>query len=163
LKAVKWAPIESGGHTAGSKVSVFRNKYIADFVRENPSLLFDKATEKEVRARSQTAYETRDTGVLVEIGSGSLYLGPEEEDKETEREVEKHLSREGAVEVALSDAEQMIDAARMEGEDEPQLDMLASEKAKTAQAKGEKHFREAEVEAEDESIRKVAKVLETRL
>ncbi len=170
LQAVKWAPIESGGHTAGSKVSVFRNKYIADFVRENPSLVFDKATEKEVRARSLTAYEARDAGVLVETGddlSGFLYVGPEKEDdiQETDKEMEKRRPNQGAVEVVLSDAEQMIDVAQVEGEEEAQPGMWAIENAKSAQSKivakkPKKHFREAELEVEDESIRKVAKMLE---
>ncbi len=38
LHMVNWAPVSSGGHTEGSKISVFRNKFMADFVRKNPTL-----------------------------------------------------------------------------------------------------------------------------
>jgi hypothetical protein len=60
LKCVGWSPIASGGHTTESKVSVFRNKFMADFVRQNPKLVFDKDLEKEARADSLLAYENQE-------------------------------------------------------------------------------------------------------
>jgi hypothetical protein len=60
LKCVGWNLVASGGHTTESKVSVFRNKFMADFVRQNPKLVFDKDLEKETRAASLLAYENQE-------------------------------------------------------------------------------------------------------
>jgi hypothetical protein len=135
LQAVKWAPIESGGHTTGSKVSVFRNEFMADFVRQNPSLVFDKETEKDVRARSLTAYEARGTEVVVESGdasSGLWYVGPER------------------------DPEQLVGASQVEREEEADglRENESAESAKTKESK--KH--EREVDIVEDRIRKAAKV-----
>jgi hypothetical protein len=145
LQTVKWAPIESGGHTAGSKVSAFRNKFMADFVRENPSLVFDKATEKDVRARSLNAYEARGTEVVVETGdaSGLWYVGPEKDDiLEIEKEMEESPPSQGSVEVS-GNPKQFED------------EVAGNERAKSAQAKvvakmklAKKHEREVDVEGD---------------
>lgn len=135
LQAVKWAPIESGGHTAGSRVSVFRNKFMADFVRQNPSLVFDKETEKNVRARSLTAYEARGTEVVVESGDASpglWYVGPE------------------------NDPEQLVGASQVEREDEAD-GLRENESAKNAKVNTPKKH-EREVDVEEDRIRKAAKV-----
>ncbi len=135
LQAVKWAPIESGGHTAGSKVSVFRNKFMADFVRQNLSLVFDKGTERDVRARSMTAYEARGTEVVVESGgasSGLWYVGPE------------------------NDPEQVVGEAHVEGGDEAD-GLRESESAKSAKTKEPKKH-EREVDVEEDRSRKAAKL-----
>jgi len=135
LQAVKWAPIESGGHTAGSKVSVFRNKFMADFVRQNPSLVFDKGTERDVRARSLTAYEARGTEVVVESGdaaSGLWYVGPEK------------------------DPEQLDGTAQVEQENEAD-GMRENESARSAKTRKSKK-QEREVVVEEDRIRKSAKL-----
>jgi hypothetical protein len=135
LQAVKWAPIESGGHTAGSKVSVFRNKFMADFVRQNPSLVFDKGTEKDVRTRSLTAYEARGTEVVVESGdaaSGLWYVGPEK------------------------DPEQLDGAAQVERENEADV-LWENESARSAKTRESKKH-EREVDLEEDRIRKAAKL-----
>ncbi len=165
LQVVKWASIESGGHTAGSKVSIFRNKFMADFARENPSLVFEKATKKDIRARSLSAYEARGTEVVMETGddlSGLLYVGPEKDDiQETEKEMEKQFSRQEAVEVVLSDGEQMVDVARVERAHDAQIGTRANGNANSAQAKvvakkkapkkheTKKHEREIDVEEDN--------------
>ncbi len=153
LQTVKWAPIESGGHTAGSKVSAFRNKFMADFVRDNPSLVFDKATEKDVRARSMNAYETRGTEVVVETGdaSGLWYVGPEKDEIcEIEKEMEERPPSQGSVEVS-GDPKQLIGSANALDEGVGRL--RANESAKSAQAKmvakmklAKRHEREVDVE-----------------
>ncbi len=162
LQAVKWAPIESGGHTAGSKVSFFRNKFMADFVRENPSLAFDKAAEKDIRARSLTAYETREAGVVVESGdgdalSGFLFVGPEKDDiQETEKEKEKQSS---------SQVEPMINVVEEEVHVQP--GKQTNESAKSAQAKVAAKRKapkrlERGADMEDETLRKVGKLMKKR-
>jgi hypothetical protein len=155
LQTVKWAPIESGGHTAGSKVSAFRNKFMADFVRENPSLVFDKATEKDIRARSLNTYEARGTEVVVETAdaSGLWYVGPEKDDVlEIEKEMEERPPSQGSVEVS-GDPEQLIGSA--DAVDEVAGRLWANESAKSAQAKvvaemklAKKHEREVDVEGD---------------
>jgi hypothetical protein len=134
LQAVKWAPIESGGHTAGSKLSVFRNKFMADFVRQNPSRVFDKETEKDIRAQSLTAYEARGTEVVVEsedISSGLWYVGPEK------------------------DPEQLVGGAQVEGDNE--ADGLRENESANSETKAPKKH-EREVDVEEDRTRKAAKL-----
>jgi hypothetical protein len=156
LQTVKWVPVESGGHTAGSKLSVFRNKFMADFVRQNPSLVFDKETEKDVRARSLNAYEARGTEVVVETGdaSGLWYVGPEKDDiREIEKEMEERPPSQGTVEKVSGGPKELIGSAN--ALDEVAERLRANESAKSAQAKvvakmkaAKKHEREVDVEGD---------------
>ena len=60
LGRAKWPPIESGGHSSTSAISNFRNKFIADYIRNNPTLsLNDKSVEKKVKAMSFEAYNAQ--------------------------------------------------------------------------------------------------------
>ncbi len=57
LGRAKWSPIESGGHSSTSAISNFRNKFIADYIRDHPTLSFsDKNVEKMVKAKSYEVY-----------------------------------------------------------------------------------------------------------
>ena len=71
LKCVGWSPIAPGGHTTESKVSIFRNKFMADFVRQNPKLVFDKELEREARADSLMAYENQEKQNKVVAGNSA--------------------------------------------------------------------------------------------
>jgi hypothetical protein len=56
LRKVGWTPVASGGHTVGSKVSHFRNNYMALYVRRNPNAAFTTDLEEEVKKDSHNAY-----------------------------------------------------------------------------------------------------------
>lgn len=83
LRLVNWAAVESGGHTLGSKLSTFRNTFMADFVRNNPNLLFNKELEKRVRAESKSAYDVYKAAQAKpeydeDVVEDEWYQGPEE-------------------------------------------------------------------------------------
>jgi hypothetical protein len=143
LHMVNWAPVSSGGHTEGSKISVFRNKFMADFVRKNPNLVFDNETAKKIRAESLKAYEERQSDTqnnLEEFGSAEfsgLWLkGPEAEDakmlnRNGEKEDEAHMACDDSPAAAAA-GEELRGNKREVAQEEGELPQM---KLKAAQAK----------------------------
>jgi hypothetical protein len=153
LKAVKWEPVASGGHTDGSKVSKFRNKFMADFVRSHPEFLLDKETEKQVRKDSYDAYvaqtknfseepslaDVLDEGVKgnrgvedKEVGEQLVLEAPSVEAEKRDREEDEHFL----------DGDKNDDEEMLQGRSKKQQ-VLATGSKKRVRAKGMQKLKNA--------------------